>query len=92
MQHHNVVFEGRPHKLEILSWGHPSNGWRIGIQLAFDEQLAIPFDISLEDWHAEIERGELPLLQFLCRQAASLLTQFGDAREGRPVIPQALEA
>lgn len=92
MSYHGVVFEGRPHRLEILSWGQPSNGWRIGIQLAFDDQLAIPFDISLEDWHTEVQRGESVLLQFLCRQAASLLTQFGDAREGRPVIPQALEA
>jgi hypothetical protein len=91
MRQYQVVYAGERQQLEVLSWGQPKDGWQQGVQVALNNKLAVPFDIASADWHSERAKGESSLLQFLCRQAMTLLDNYGDAREGRP-IAAALEA
>lgn len=66
-------------RLEILERSEPRDGW-ITIRCALNNTLVLPFQVHVSDI---AHYNEQQFLDFVERQASSLIQTYGDSREQR---------
>jgi hypothetical protein len=71
------------HSVEVLRSGTDYEDWRLGIQLAIDNRVAMMFDLH-KSKIADVGDGSNAYEELLYQSASSLLAQHGPQRPGVP--------